>query len=201
MIIKNIIRHIIIILLIASVIILSMGCGSGLNGTNTTNSDTIQTAKTGNVPSSNNEKTERIELSNYLLNNVDIVHDELGGQRVGSSAVKQYVIDEPGDISVLYANGVDEGMYVLTISMYFSGSYRAGECSYSMFGCELGDTANDVRYRLLDYGFQHTDTINEYEYYEIYDGEWKVSFKCDNGFLNVMTVNCTRRTMGQALQN
>ena len=44
-------------------------------------------------------------------------------------------------------------------------------------------------------------TFDDGESLELYDVEWTLDYKCDNGFLNKMEVNCTKRTMAQALQS
>ena len=202
---KSIIRLTSFILLIASVSMFNVGCGTGSNKASTTNTtankNAIQIPAEYVLLSSKKNKTEYVELSNYLLCNVDLVHDDLGGKRVGTSEVKQYMVSKPGDIFVVYSNRADEGMYVVSMSMFFSGNYRAGGSTYTMFGCKLGDTSSDVRYRLQDYGFKHSHSSDGYEYLDIYDGEWKLSYKCDNGFLSEMTVSCKRRSAGQAVQS
>lgn len=189
------------VLLITSVIFSCLGCGGRSDTSTTVNSDKPQIVPDEVSPQSNYEPTESIELSDYLIGNIDLVHDELGGDRFDAPTGKMYVINEPGDITVTYSTKADEGLDVLYISLEFKGTYRAGNSAYSLFGCRLGDTSNDVHYRLVDQGFQPSITFDDGESLELYDGEWTLDYKCDNGFLNKMEVNCTKRTMAQALQS
>ena len=229
---KIFIRHTLIILLMASVMLFSAGCesssGSGTpeagfessSGSSTPeagfesssgssipektvskDSDAAQNTTQEAPTSSEYEPTETIELSNYILNNIDLVHDEIGGNRYDSTDGITYTITEPGDIFVSYSNKDDQGLYVLNIYMVYSGDYRAGNSAYSLFGCKLGDTATDVRNKLTDYGFQTTNSAENWEYLEIFDGEWKLTYKCDNGFLSAMEVNVQKRTMEQAVES
>ena len=199
-------RHTFIILLIASVILFSAGCesSSGSSSPENTVSENYNAAhdQTQAVQNSSDyNPAENIELSNYLLVNIDMAHDDLGGNRYDTPDAKTYAISEPGDIFITYANRADEGMYVLNIYMGYSGDYRAGNSAYSLFGCKLGDTSTDVHYKLMDYGFQTVSSSGGWEYLKIYDGEWTLSYKCDNGFLSTMEVNCQKRTMKQALES
>ncbi len=152
-------------------------------------------------PSSDYHPTESIELSNYVLMNIDIAHDNLSGTRYDSEGVITYITDEPGDIFVTYANSADQGMEVTNIYLEYTGDYRAGESKYSLFGCQLGDTATDVHNKLMNYGFESVETVGDYEYLNIYDGEWNLSYKCDNGFLSMIEVNARKRTVEQALES
>lgn len=190
---SNSFRHTFAILLIASIVLFSAGCGdSSGSGSSSKNSSTA--GKTTNT------SAKSTELSDYILMNIDMAHDDLGGTRYDSEGVITYMINEPGDTFVTYANKADQGMYVLNIYMGYTGDYRAGESAYSLFGCRLGDTSSDVHYKLMDYGFQPDFSAGDWEYLKIYDGEWTLSYKCDNGFLSVMEVNAKKRSMKQALE-
>lgn len=190
---NNSFRHTFVILLIATVILFSAGCGSS--------SGSASSSKNSNTAGKTTYTSAKsIELSDYILMNIDVAHDKLGGTRYNSDAAITYLIEEPGDTFVTYANRADQGMDVLNIYMGYTGDYRAGESAYSLFGCRLGDTSSDVHYKLMDYGFQPDFSAGDWEYLKIYDGEWTLSYKCDNGFLSVMEVNARKRSMKQALE-
>ena len=201
----NISRKVFVLLLISSIILFSAGCDSSpgrgtLEETHSKKSNTVQNMAQDVSTFKNYNPTKRIELSDYLLGNIDLVHDELGGTRYDSSGVISYMISEPGNIYVDYANRADQGMYVLHINIGYSGDYRAGNSMYRLFGCALGDTSTDVYYKLMDYGFQTISSDGVWNHLKIYDGEWTLSYKCDNGFLSWMSVECTKRTARDAFQ-
>ena len=108
--------------------------------------------------------------------------------------------DSPNKYYYEFATGIKTGSHSHSGYCFAGSAAKEGVelISVVMFTGRKARWADTIK--LMDYGFQTVSSSGGWEYLKIYDGEWTLSYKCDNGFLSWMSVECTKRTARDAFQ-